>query len=442
MDTMLPVGQLLTLGLQHVLAMYAGAVAVPLIIGSALGLSQADIGYLVNADLLICGVATLIQCLGVWRFGVRMPLMQGCSFAALTPMVLIGTKGGGLPAIYGAVIASGLLVTLLAPYFSRLVRLFPPLVVGTIAVLIGVSLLPVAVNWAAGGSGAADFGAPRHLALALGVLALVLAAGRYLPGFFGKNAVLLGIVLGTLVAIPLGFTSFSSVRDAPLIGISTPFHFGLPTFSPAAIVSLVVVMLVVMTETSGSILTIGEMVGKPVDRRVLADGLRADGLSTLLGGVFNTFPYTAYGQNIGLLGLTGVRSRYVVATGGAILVVLGLTPVLGQIVAAIPPAVLGGAGLVMFGSVAAGGIRTLSRVSFTGNANLLVVAVALGVGLAPIGAPHIYDQFPAWFQNVMQSGISAGSLTAVLLNLLFNRFRVAADEPAPPAMAQAEGSAT
>jgi uric acid transporter len=419
-DQLLPAGQLGALGLQHVLAMYAGAVAVPLIVGGALGMSKADIGYLINADLLISGVSTLIQCLGFWRFGVRLPLMQGCTFAAVTPMVFIGTSGGGLTAIYGAVIVSGVLMILLAPLWGRLLRFFPPLVTGTVITIIGLALIPVSVNWAAGGVGSADFGAPKNLALALGVLLLVLVVQRFAPAVLSRISVLVGILVGTLVAIPLGFTDFSGVSDAPVFGISTPFHFGLPTFDLAAIIAMVVVMLVTMTETTGDILAVGEMTGSPVDGRRLSDGLRADGLSTVLGGVFNTFPYTAFGQNAGLVGLTKVYSRFVVAVGGGILVILGLFPILGELVARIPTPVLGGAGLVMFGTVAAIGIKMLAKVDFSGNGNLMVVAVSLGVGLIPTAVPNIYEDFPNWFRTIMESGISAGALSAVVLNLLFN----------------------
>jgi xanthine permease len=422
-DRVPPLGQLAALGLQHVLAMYAGAVAVPLIVGSAMGMSAADIGYLVSADLLVSGVATLIQCLGFWRFGVRLPIMQGCTFAAVTPMVLIGTTGGGLTAIYGAVIISGLLMIALSPVWGRLLRFFPPLVTGTVITIIGVSLLPVAVNWAAGGVGADDFGAPRNLALAAGVLLAILLIQRLAPAALARIAVLLGVVVGTLAAIPLGYTDFSGLGDAAWIGVSTPFHFGLPTFEVAAIVSMAVVTLVTMTETTGDILAVGEIVDREVTPRGLADGLRADGLSTVLGGVFNTFPYTAYAQNVGLVGLTGVRSRFVVAFGGGILVVLGLIPWLGELVATIPTPVLGGAGIAMFGTVAASGIRTLSTVSFTDNRNLMVVAISLGVGLIPVAVPTVYDQFPLWFRTIMSSGISAGCITAILLNIFFNHSR-------------------
>ncbi|MGW6359176.1 nucleobase:cation symporter-2 family protein [Streptomyces sp. NPDC055092] len=422
-DEVPPVRQLAAFGLQHVLAMYAGAVAVPLIVGGAMKLSPADLAYLITADLLVCGIATLIQCVGVWRFGVRLPIVQGCTFAAVSPMVIIGTTGGGLPAIYGAVIIAGLAMMLLAPVFGRLLRFFPPLVTGTVILIIGVSLLPVAGNWVAGGAGSKDFGAPKNVALAAFVLVLVLAVQRFAPPFLSRVAVLVGIVVGTAVAVPTGFTDFGGVGDAHWVGVSTPFHFGTPTFHGAAIVSMLIVALVTMTETTGDFIAVGEMTGRPVQPRTLADGLRADGLSTVLGGVFNTFPYTAFAQNVGLVGMTRVRSRWVVATAGGILVLLGLLPKLGAVVAAIPAPVLGGAGLVMFGTVAASGVRTLARVDFAGSHNLTVVAVSVAIGVLPVGVPGIYAKFPHWFQTVMDSGISAGCITAITLNLLFNHLR-------------------
>jgi NCS2 family nucleobase:cation symporter-2 len=440
-DEVPPARQLAAFGLQHVLAMYAGAVAVPLIVGSAMKLSPADLAYLITADLLVCGIATLIQCVGFWRFGVRLPIMQGCTFAAVSPMVLIGTTGGGLPAIYGSVIVAGLAIVLLAPVFGRLLRFFPPLVTGTVILVIGISLLPVAGNWAAGGAGAADFGAPKNLALAAFVLAVVLGVQRFAPAFLSRIAVLIGIAVGLAVAVPFGFTDFGGVSDADWVGISTPFHFGAPAFEASAIVSMLVVALVTMTETTGDLIAVGEMTGRKVEPRSLSDGLRADGLSTVLGGVFNTFPYTAYAQNVGLVGMTRVRSRWVVAAAGGILVLLGLLPKLGAVVAAIPAPVLGGAGLVMFGTVAASGLRTLAEVDFRGNHNLTVVAVSVAMGLLPVGVPTIYEKFPDWFQTVMNSGISAGCVTAIVLNLLFNHLPAKGGSPVAEADGLAGGGA-
>lgn len=421
-DQMLPWSQLIIYGLQHVLAMYAGAVAVPLILSFALKLSQEQLIYLINADLFTCGVATLIQTLGLGRIrvGIKIPIIQGCTFAAVTPMILIG-KAHGLTAIYGSIIIAGIITFLISPYFSRLLRFFPPVVTGSIITIIGISLLPVAVNWAAGGNPSApNYGDVGFIALAFVILVLILLIYRLFKGFIGNIAVLLGLIIGTIIAIPFGFTDFSGVTTAAWVGITTPFRYGLPTFDLASIASMTLVMLVTMTETTGDIIAIGEIVDKPITKDDLTRGLRADGLSTVLGGILNAFPYTAYAQNVGLVGLTGVRSRFVVATAGGILVILGLLPKLAAIVASIPQPVLGGAGLALFGMVAASGIKTLSKINFEGNSNLIVVAISIGVGLIPLGVSGFYQKFPEWLQIILNSGITAGSLTAIVLNVLLN----------------------
>lgn len=421
-DQMLPWGQLIVYGLQHVLAMYAGAVAVPLILSFAIGLSQDKLIYLINADLFTCGVATVIQTLGLWRtpVGIKIPIIQGCTFAAVTPMILIG-KAHGLTTIYGSIIIAGIITFLISPYFSRLLRFFPPVVTGTIITIIGVSLLPVAVNWAAGGNPSSpQYGDVGFITLAFAILIVILLIYRLFKGFISNIAVLLGLIVGTLIAIPLGFTDFSGVTTAAWVGITTPFRYGFPTFDLASVASMTLVMLVTMVETTGDILAVGEIVEKPITKQDLTRGLRADGLSTVLGGILNAFPYTAYAQNVGLVGLTGVRSRFVVTTAGVILMVLGLFPKLAAIVASIPQPVLGGAGLALFGMVAASGIKTLTKISYEGNSNLMLMAVSLGIGLIPLGVSGFYHNFPQWLQIILNSGITAGSLTAIILNVLLN----------------------
>ena len=419
-DEVLSPGRLAVFGFQHVLAMYAGAVAVPLIVATVIGLPEEDLVYLINADLFTCGVATLIQAVGLWKVGIRLPIIQGVTFAAVTPMVLIG-QSGGLPAIYGSVIVAGVVTLLVSPYFSKLLRFFPPVVTGSIIMIIGVSLLPVAVTWAGGGDPTAEtFGAPGNIALAFAVLLVILLIYRFFRGFVSRIAVLLGLIIGTAVAAVLGITDFGGVGEAAFFGVTTPFHFGLPTFGFAAILSMVLVMLVTMVETTGNAVAVGEIVDKPIREDNLTAGLRADGLSTALGGILNAFPYTAYAQNVGLVRLTGVKSRWVVAAAGGFLILLGLLPKLAAIVAAIPLPVLGGAGFALFGTVAATGIRTLSRVDFDRNANLVVVAVSLAVGLIPVASPTFYSAFPTGVQIVLNSGITVGSLAAIILNLAFN----------------------
>ncbi|MET0303623.1 MAG: nucleobase:cation symporter-2 family protein [Microbacteriaceae bacterium] len=417
-DSIPPFARLFPLGLQHVLAMYAGAVAVPLIVGGALGYSAADLAFLISADLFVAGIATIIQSVGFWRFGVRLPLMQGVTFAAVGPMIAIG-QSEGIQAVFGATIACGLFMILVAPFFSQLLRFFPPIVTGTVILIIGLSLMRVAAGWIVDGGG--EEGAPPvNVAFAFGTLLFIVLIERFAPAALQRVSVLLGLVVGTVAALFVpGMVDWSAVGDAQWFAIVTPFHFGLPTFQVASVVSMIIVGIVIMTETTGDMIAVGEIVEKPVGRRQLADGLRADGLGTVIGGIFNTFPYTAFAQNVGLVSLTGVRSRWVATAAGVILVVLGLIPKISAIVEGVPRAVLGGAGIALFGMVAASGIRTLTKVKFN-NKNVLIVAISVGVALLPTVAPTIYHQFPQWFTLIFDSGISAGAITAILLNLLLN----------------------
>lgn len=416
-----PVPQLLVGGVQHVAAMYAGVVAPPLIIGAAVGLTGGQLSLLISASLFTAGLATLLQTLGVWRFGSRLPLVNGVTFANVAPVMAIVSQHGprnALGVVYGATLVGAALMVLAAPFFSRLTRFFPPLVTGTVITLIGLSLLPVAIKWI---SAQADSVQPKGLLLAGITLLAVLAFTRFLSGFWSRIALLLGLLAGTLVAWPLGAVDTSTLRAAPAFGIASPFHFGTPELDVPAIVSMAIVMLVIMAESTADMLALGEIVGRPADRRVLADGLRADGLGTALSTVFGGFACTAFAQNVGLVALTRMVSRYVVAASGLVLVVLGVFPVTGGIVALVPQPVLGGAGLVLFGSVAVSGIRTLTRASFERPANVTIVAAALGAGIIPIAAPDFYAHFPSALQTVLDSGISTGCVVAVVLNLVFGQ---------------------
>ncbi len=421
-DEQLPLGRLLTLGIQHVLVMYAGAVAVPLIVGGALALPKDQIAFLISADLFSCGIATLIQTLGLWIFGIRLPVIMGCTFAAVGPMVAIGTNPQlGILDIFGSTIAAGAVGIVLAPAIGKLLRFFPPVVVGTVISVIGLSLMEVGINWAAGGVGNPDYGNPLYLGLSLFVLALILLINKFCRGFLANISVLVGIVAGFVVAAATGHVSFDGVRHAAWVGVVTPFHFGLPHFDPLAIATMVTVMFVTFIESTGMFLAVGDMVGRPVDRATLVRGLRVDGLGTLVGGIFNSFPHTSFSQNVGLIGVTGVKSRFVCATGGLILVTLGLFPKMAQVVASVPPFVLGGAGIVMFGMVAASGIKSLSRVDFSTNPhNLFIVAVSLGLGLVPVVSPKFFAQLPHALSPLLHSGILLASASAVLLNVVFN----------------------
>lgn len=419
-DQLLPIRQLLTFGLQHVLVLYAGAVAVPLILGSALGLSNAQIVLLINANLLTSGIATLIQTLGFWKFGARLPLVQACSFIALAPMIMIG-KEYGLAQVFGAVIAAGVITIALAPVFSRLLRFFPPVVIGSLITIIGISLMPAAAIWLGGGNpDAADFGAPANLLLGLATAAIILAVYARFSGFIGNLSVLIGLLLGSLLAAACGMTDFSRVGEAAWFELSAPMAFGVPQFSLTPILIMTLAMLVIMAETTGNCLAIGQLTGRSVDARTLGNAFRADGLSTVIGGLFNSFPYNAFTQNTGLIALSQVKSRFVVAAAGGIMILMGLFPKLGALIAAVPPPVLGGGAIVMFGMTTVAGIQELSRVRFEGTCNALVVAVSVSVGVLPMSFPALFAHAHGALKLVLESGIFLGAITAIVLNLLLN----------------------
>ena len=422
-DEVLPRGQLLILGLQHVLVMYAGAVAVPLILGSALKLPKEEVALLINADLFACGIATLIQSIGVWKFGIRMPVMMGVTFASVGPMLAMAADPElGLLGIYGAVIAAGAIGILIAPLVSRLLPLFPPVVTGTIIAVIGISLMRVGINWAAGGQPAApNYGDPFNLLVALVVLITILIVTKYVRGFFGNIAVLLGIVIGFAIALAFGKVSFAGLEQAKWVDLIYPFQFGMPKFDVVAILTMTLVMIVVMIESTGMFLALGELTGKTITQELLARGLRTDGLGTLIGGIFNTFPYTSFSQNVGLVGVTGVRSRWVTAVGGGILILFGIFPKMGHVVASVPQFVLGGAGVVMFGMVAATGIKILAGVNYVEQkANPYIIAISIGLGMIPLVADKFFQYMPKALSPLLHSGILLASITAVVLNLYFN----------------------
>ncbi|MEL7974222.1 nucleobase:cation symporter-2 family protein [Isoptericola sp. F-RaC21] len=423
-DERYPLGKTFLYGLQHIMTMYGGVIAPPIIVGQAAGLTGAEIGVLVSAALLVSGLATALQTLGIRFFGSQLPLVQGISFATVSTMVAVASGDGGLPAVFGAIIVAAVIGLAISPFFAQVVRFFPPVVTGTIITIIGVSLLPTAAGWMMGGDEeAADWGSVPNIALALGTLVVVLVLSRFLQGTISRLSILFGIIIGTVVAVPLGLADFSGVGEGAAFALPTPFAFGAPVFEIGAIISMTIVILVIMTETTADLIAIGEVLDTKVDAKRVGDGLRADMAATLVAPFLNSFPASAFAQNVGLVAITGIRSRFAVAAGGAVLFVLGLFPVLGQVVAAIPSPVLGGAGIVLFGSVAVSGIRTLSRVEYEGNLNLTLVAVALGFGIIPIAVPDFYDQFPTWVGMIFHSGIAAAAVVAVLLNLVFNEIR-------------------
>lgn len=442
-DEVLPIMQMFLYGLQHVLVMYAGAVAVPLVVGNAVGLPAEHIILLISADLFICGAATIVQSLGVRQWlGCKLPLIQGCTFAALIPMVLIG-KEYGMGGISGAVIVSGIFILCCAPWISRLIRFFPKVVMGSIVTLIGLSIMPVAGGWVGGGSSdMPGFGTPFSLMMAAITLVIILNLYTFAAGVIKNTSVLIGLVIGTILWSFFKPLDFHLVNATPWFHLPQAMHFARPEFHIVPVALLSMVMVVVMVETMSSIMATGDIVGKKVDARMLRNGLNTCGLATTICGFFNLFPYAAFAQNVGLIGLTGVRSRFVVSASGVILMLMGIFAKMAAMVVLIPKPVLGGAGIVMFGMVAVSGIRTLGQVNYRNNNNGMVVALTLGLGLMPVLVPSLFTQFPPMMQLFLHSGITIGTLTAIVANLTLNGsmpLRLSRDtpepDPAPPTAA-------
>src|SRR6195952_2285423 len=424
-DEVLPVPKLALYGFQHVVAFYAGAVLVPIIIAGAIDLPPEQLVKLITADLFTCGIASIIQAVGIWKIGVRLPLLQGVTFAGVSPIIAISLAHGGgassLLYVYGAVIVAGVFTFLIAPIFVKLLRFFPPVVTGTLITIIGLCLVPVGAGDAVTNphTGEHDPTNIRWLLYALGTIAIIVGIQRFFRGFVATIAVLLGLVIGCAVALALGDMNFDKVGSAAAIGFTQPFVFGLPKFDAVACITMIIILLITAVESTGSTLATGEIVGKRIKAADIGRVLRADGLATVIGGIFNSFPYTAFSENVGLVRLTGVKSRWVVAAAGVIMIILGFLPKVAGVVASIPNPVLGGAALTLFATVAVVGIQTLGKVDFTDHRNLIIVTTGLALALCVTSYPDIAKAMPTGLNLIFGSGISIGAVAAILLNIVF-----------------------
>jgi xanthine permease len=407
------------LGIQHVLAMYAGAVIVPLIVGGAIGLSTEQLTYLVAIDILMCGVATILQVISNRFFGIGLPVVLGCTFTAVGPMIAVGGDYG-VSAIYGAIIVSGVVVILISGFFGKLVKFFPPVVTGSVVTIIGITLIPVAINNMGGGQGAEDFGSVSNILLAFGTLLFIVLLYRFSTGFIKAISILIGIVGGTIVATFMGKVDFSPVRDSDFFHMIQPFYFGTPTFEASPIITMTLVAIVSLVESTGVYFALGDMLGKKIEKEDLTKGYRAEGIAVVLGGVFNSFPYTTFSQNVGLMQISGVKTKTVIYITGAMLIVLGFIPKIASLTTIIPESVLGGAMIAMFGMIVAQGIKMLSKVVSDTEDNSMIIACSIGIGLGVTVVPELFDSLPTSMKILTSNGIVAGSVTAIVLNIVFN----------------------
>ncbi|ATW83215.1 nucleobase:cation symporter-2 family protein [Weizmannia coagulans] len=425
------ISKIFSLGLQHVLAMYAGAILVPIIVGNALKFSPEQQAFLISVDLLTCGLATLLQSWASKWFGIGLPVVMGTSFVAVSPMITIGT-GYGIHAIYGAIIAAGLFIILFSKVYGKLLKLFPPVVTGTVVMIIGLSLIPTGINNMGGGQGSKDFGSPENLLLSFGVLALILIMNRFFKGFLRAISVLLGIIAGTIAATVMGKVDFTVVAEASWFRVPAPFYFGMPAFHIVPVITMIIVGTVILVESTGAFLALGEMTDRKLTGKDITNGYRAEGISFILGGIFNAFPYSTFSQNVGLVQLAGIKTKKITIAAGIILICLGVLPKIAALATIIPTAVFGGATVVMFGMVVSSGIRMLRNVDFSENSNLLIIACSVSLGLGATVVPDLFHVLPPMLRILVNDGIICGSLCAIILNLLLpkkDRVRAPSDIP-------------
>lgn len=401
------------LGLQNIFAAFGGIIAVPLVISNALGFNGAMSTAVMSACILAAGVATVIQSKGITRVGARVPCVMGTDFTFVAPSITVGSVAG-MPGIVGATILGSLVEIILSFFIKPLMKLFPPLVTGTVVCLIGLTLLPVSMDWAAGGSGAADYGSLRNVSISMLVLIITLFLNRYGKGIVSSASVLIGMGIGYLICIPLGMVDFTLVKEASWFALPNIFEYGVD-FNLKYVIAFIPAYIVTTIETVGCLSTICQVSRVEANDKVIGGGVLADGVGSAIAGAIGTFPNTTFSQNVGLIPLTKNASRAVAIMAGIILIVLGFFPKFAALINIMPQPVLGGVGIVMFGTIAAAGIKTLSTVKIN-NRNLLIIATSIGLGLGVTFRPEFLAQLPEGLKMIFSSGISTGTIVALILN--------------------------
>ena len=409
--------QAAVLGLQHLLAMYSGSILVPIMIAGALGYSSQQLTYLISTDIFMCGVATFLQLQLNKYFGIGLPVVLGVAFQSVAPLIMIGQKHGS-GAMFGALIVSGIYVLLIAGIFSKIANFFPPIVTGSVITTIGLTLIPVAIGNMGNNS---EKPTAQSLLLAAVTILIILLVNIFAKGFLKSISILIGLIIGTIIASFMGLVDFAPVTQAPLVHVSTPFYFGIPKFELSSIVMMCIIATVSLVESTGVYFALSDITNEKLDSIRLRNGYRAEGLAVLLGGIFNTFPYTGFSQNVGLVKLSGIKTRLPIYYAAGFLVLLGLVPKFGALAQIIPSPVLGGAMLVMFGFVSVQGMQMLARVDFEHNEHhFLIAAVSISAGVGLNGS-NLFNSLPTGLQMFFSNGIVTASVIAIVLNLILNR---------------------
>lgn len=409
--------QAAVLGLQHLLAMYSGSILVPIMIAGALGYSSQQLTYLISTDIFMCGVATFLQLQLNKYFGIGLPVVLGVAFQSVAPLIMIGQKHGS-GAMFGALIISGIYVLLIAGIFSKIANFFPPIVTGSVIITIGLTLIPVAIGNMGNNS---EKPTAQSLLLAAVTILIILLVNIFAKGFLKSISILIGLIIGTIIASFMGLVDFAPVAQAPLVHVPTPFYFGIPKFELSSIIMMCIIATVSLVESTGVYFALSDITNEKLDSIRLRNGYRAEGLAVLLGGIFNTFPYTGFSQNVGLVKLSGIKTRLPIYYAAGFLVLLGLLPKFGALAQIIPSPVLGGAMLVMFGFVSVQGMQMLARVDFEHNEHhFLIAAVSISAGVGLNGS-NLFNSLPTGLQMFFSNGIVMASVIAIVLNLILNR---------------------
>ncbi|GAK30517.1 xanthine permease [Weissella oryzae SG25] len=421
-------GQSLVLGIQHVLAMYSGGVLVPLLIGAALHFSAQQMAFLISADIFMTGIGTLLQLKQMRFTGIAMPVVLGSAIQSVTPLINIGSTLG-FGAMYGATIAAGIFVFLIAGLFARLRAFFPPVVTGSLITIIGFALIPVGIQNLGGGDlTAKNFGSATNLLVGFVTIIIIMAITLLAKGFLKSISILLGIILGTLFAASLGGVSLAAVGQADWLHLPTPFFLAKPTFHSSAIITMIIVAITSMIESTGVYFALADLTGRDLSQNDLARGYRSEGLAVILSGLFNTFPYSTFSQNVGVVRLSGMKSRRPIYFAVIILLLIGLIPKFGALVTVIPSSVLGAAMLVLFGTIGVQGITILKKVDLNQERNLLIVALSIGSGIGVTVYPQIFQQMPTAVKLVITNAVVITSIVAVLLNALLPKTKPSNDK--------------
>ena len=402
----------MVLGLQHLLAMYSGSILVPMMIGKALGYNTEQLTYLVSTDIFMWGIATFLQLQLHKHFGIGLPVVLGVAFQSVAPLTIIGQSHGS-GAMFGALIVSGIFVV-----FSELARFFPAIVTGSVITTIGLTLIPVAIGNMGGNTSDPT---SQSVALSLITVLVILLVNIFTKDFLKSISILIGLVVGTALATMMGLVSFAPVGAAPLLHVPTAFYFGAPTFEVTSILMMCIIAMVSIVESTGVYLALSDITNDPIDETRLRNGYRAEGIAVLLGGIFNTFPYTGFSQNVGLVKMSGIKTKLPIYYAAGFLVLLGLLPKFGALAQIIPDPVIGGAMIVLFGFVSLQGMQMLAKVDFANNEhNFLIAAVSIAIGVG-FNNSNLFNSFPTELKMFFSNGIVMASLLAVILNAILNR---------------------